>query len=192
MNTKTSPTARIDKMMGFDSAAMGDEREARILLQATSVGSILAAYVMTAIAAGLALTGSGIWAIVILIASSFPSLSLYIYASLHGIMVNDLMKRGSTKQVMIPQIIVGVMVAALIFGLVFNIMTGSPVIAVPAVMQSIAASISGHYSVAAGVAGGAVGAVVILIWTIFNAWIAFNRQRPAGKPTDPADIPDED
>ena len=59
-------------MMGYDSATMGDEREARILLQATSFGAIVSVYTSSAVAAGLALTGNGVWAAILLVLSSIP------------------------------------------------------------------------------------------------------------------------
>ena len=77
-----SPTPRIDRMMGYNSATMGDEREARILLQATSFGAVVSVYTATAVAAGLALTGTGAWGAVLLVLSSIPSFAIYFYACL--------------------------------------------------------------------------------------------------------------
>ncbi|HJH13368.1 hypothetical protein [Brevibacterium ravenspurgense] len=183
-----SPTPRIDRMMGYDSATMGDEREARIVLQATSFGAVVSVYTTIAVAAGLALTGNGAWGAVLLILSSIPSFAIYFYAGRHGVDVDKLLSKGTMGQLVWPQVIVGVMVAALLFGIVFHLTTGHPVIPVPDVTQVVADSMSPDRtaSLPRGLIGGGIVALIAIVWTVISA------RRTKAKKVDPADIPDED
>lgn len=183
-----SPTPRIDRMMGYDSAAMGDEREARIVLQATSFGAVVSVYTTIAVAAGLALTGSGAWAAVLLVLSLIPSFAIYFYAGRHGVDVDKLLSKGTMGQLMWPQVIVGVMVAALLFGIALHLATGHPFIPVPDVAQVVADSLSngGTASLSRGLIGGGIVALIPIVWTSVSV------RRTKNQKSDPADIPDED
>ena len=175
-------------MMGYDSATMGDEREARILLQATSFGAIVGVYTSSAVAAGLALTGNGVWAAVLLVLSSIPSFAIYFYAERHGVQVDKLLSKGTLGQLVWPHVIMGVMVAALLFGIVFHLTTGQPVIPVRDVTQGLADNFSsgGNASLSRGLIGGGIVALIPIVWTIISV------RRTKTQEPDPADIPDED
>ena len=184
----TSPTPRIDRMMGYDSATMGDEREARILLQATSFGAIVSVYTSSAVAAGLALTGNGVWAAVLLVLSSIPSFAIYFYAGRHGVDVDKLLSRGTMGQLVWPHVIMGLMVAALLFGIVFHLTTGQPVIPVPDITQGLAHNMSrdGTTPLPRGLFSGGIVALIPIVWAIISV------RRTKTQEPDPADIPDED
>ena len=183
-----SPTPRIDRMMGYNSATMGDEREARILLQATSFGAIVSVYTATAVAAGLALTGNGAWGAVLLVLSSIPSFAIYFYAERHDVQVDKLLSKGTLGQLVWPHMIMGLMVAALLFGIAFHLTTGQPVIPVTDVSQGLADNMSnGHTApLSRGLIGGGIVALIPIVWAIISV-----RRTKTQKP-DPADIPDED
>ena len=183
-----SPTPRIDRMMGYDSATMGDEREARILLQATSFGAIVGVYTSSAVAAGLALTGNGVWAAVLLVLSSIPSFAIYFYAERHGVQVDKLLSKGTLGQLVWPHVIMGVMVAALLFGIVFHLTTGQPVIPVPDITQGLADNFSrdGTTPLSRGLFSGGIVALIPIVWAIISV------RRTKTQEPDPADIPDED
>lgn len=183
-----SPTPRIDRMMGYDSATMGDEREARILLQATSFGAVVSVYTATAVAAGLALTGNGAWGAILLVVSSIPSFAIYFYAERHGVQVDKLLSKGTMGQLVWPHVIMGVMVAALLFGIAFHLTTGHPLIPVPDVVQGLADNFSrgGNAPLSRGLIGGGIVALIPIAWAIISV------RRTKTQEPDPADVPDED
>lgn len=184
-----SPTPRIDAMMGFDSAAMGDEREARVLLQATSFGAVISVYTTIAVAAGLALTGNMIWSFVLLLIASVPSTAISIYAARHRVSVDSLLGRSTTAQLMWPLLIVGFMVATWAFGIVFHLTSGHPVIPTTDIGQRLADSFSddGSAPVSRGLGIAGVVAAVLFAWTVIGA-----TRKPKSEKPNPADIPDED
>ena len=79
----------------------------------------------------------------------------------------------------------GLMVAALLFGIAFHLTTGQPV---TDVSQGLADNMSnGHTApLSRGLIGGGIVALIPIVWAIISV-----RRTKTQKP-DPADIPDED
>ena len=139
-------------------------------------------------AAGLALTGNGVWAAVLLVLSSIPSFAIYFYAGRHGVDVDKLLSRGTMGQLVWPHVIMGLMVAALLFGIVFHLTTGQPVIPVPDITQGLAHNMSrdGTTPLPRGLFSGGIVALIPIVWAIISV------RRTKTQEPDPADIPDED
>ena len=139
-------------------------------------------------AAGLALTGNGAWGAVLLVVSSIPSFAIYFYAERHGVQVDKLLSKGTMGQLVWPHVIMGVMVAALLFGIAFHLTTGHPLIPVPDVVQGLADNFSrgGTAPLSRGLIGGGIVALIPIAWAIVSV------RRTKTQEPDPADIPDED
>lgn len=164
-----------------DSAGF-DEREKSIVLEGIARAFSVGIWTTYACAVILALTGSGMWSVIVLFAAGLPSVALHAHCRKHGIDYNRVIHGYSKKASAAHLAISMVFLAAWLAAVAFHGMTGNPLINLPEFLTS--------GNTTSGLISGAIFGLAIF----FLTWWMDRRRHTAKQKqgTNPADIPDED
>lgn len=117
-----------DTISGLGTPAMGDERESDIVLRGTAFAYMLSTLAALIVPIGLALTGSGMWSLLALIALMSPSFGLALYCRSEGISMEALAARASRRRKTTIWTTYAVLTIAYMAALSFHASTGHPLV----------------------------------------------------------------
>lgn len=117
-----------DTISGLGTPAMGDERESDVVLRGTAFAYMLFTLAAFVVPIGLALTGTGIWSLVVFAVLIAPSLGLSLYCRSEGLSMEALSAHASQRRKVVIWTSYAVLTLAFMAALAFHASTGHPLI----------------------------------------------------------------
>ena len=165
----------------FPANSTLDEREKGVILEGIARAFNVSTFASLLVAIVLALTGSGMWSMLVILSTGIPGAVLGAYCKKHNVDYYSVLRDRSTRSWIIRMVVHIALTIAWIAAIAFHYSTGRPLIDFP---QGF-----GHddaFDTTWLITGAAIGMLV----SILGMWQKTHPSR--SRNVDPADIPDED